>query len=64
MVVANILMFDSISCVISLIKEGKVKLVYCGTKDQVADIMTKPLKLDAFVKLRELLGVCEVPNLN
>lgn len=47
-----------------LTKEGKVELAYCGTKDQVADIMTKPLKLDVFVKLREPLGVCEVPSLN
>lgn len=47
-----------------LTKDGKVKLVHCGSKDQVADIMTKPLKLDVFEKLRELLGVCKVPNLN
>lgn len=47
-----------------LTREGKVELVHCGSHDQVADIMTKPLKLDAFVKLRELLGVCSVPSLN
>jgi hypothetical protein len=47
-----------------LTRGGKVKLVYCGSKDQLADIMTKPLKLEEFVKQRELLGVCEVPNLN
>lgn len=45
-----------------LTREGKVKLVHCGSQDQIADIMTKPLKLDTFVKLRELLGVCEVPS--
>ncbi|KAI5397362.1 hypothetical protein KIW84_063251 [Lathyrus oleraceus] len=28
--------------------------------DQVADILTKPLKLEQFQKLRDLLGVCEV----
>ena len=44
-----------------LTKEGVVRLVHCGTKEQVADIMTKPLKLDVFIKLREELGVCEVP---
>ena len=47
-----------------LTKEEVVKLVHCGTNDQVADILTKPLKLEVFSKLREKLGVCEVPNLN
>ena len=31
---------------------------------QIEDIMTKPLKHDQFVKLRDLLGVCTDPNLN
>lgn len=44
-----------------LTNEGVVRLVHYGTKEQVADIMTKPLKLDVFIKLREELGVCEVP---
>ncbi|XP_062028617.1 secreted RxLR effector protein 161-like [Rosa rugosa] len=43
-----------------LSKDGVVELVHCGSKDQVADIMTKPLKLDVFVKIRELLGVCKL----
>lgn len=47
-----------------LTKEEAVKLVHCGTSNQVADIMTKPLKLDVFLKLRDQLGVREVPNLN
>lgn len=44
-----------------LTKEEVVRIIHCGTKEQVADIMTKPLKLDMFIKLREELGVCEVP---
>ena len=44
-------------------KEEVVKLVHCGTNDQVANILTKPLKLEVFLKLREKLGVCEVSNL-
>jgi len=44
--------------------DGKVKLIHCNSFNQVADIMTKPLKLDVFVKLQELLGVCKVPSLN
>ena len=47
-----------------LTKEEVVKSVHCGTNDQVADILTKPLKLEVFLKFREKLGVCKVPNLN
>lgn len=47
-----------------LTKKEVVKLIHCGTSNQVADIMTKPLKLDVFLKLRVQLGVREVPNLN
>jgi hypothetical protein len=41
-----------------------VKLEYCGSKDQLADIMTKPLTFEVFIRLRELLGVCTAPNVN
>ncbi|CAL2276266.1 unnamed protein product [Prunus armeniaca] len=47
-----------------LTKEGVVELVYCGTEEQIADVMTKPLKLDVFQKLRSLLGVCQAPEVN
>jgi hypothetical protein len=45
-----------------LCKEGVIELKHCNTQDQIADIMTKALKMDAFEKPRSLLGVCEVPN--
>jgi hypothetical protein len=48
----------------NLTKEGTIALVHCGSQAQVADLMTKPLKLDAFLKLRELLGVREVSDVN
>lgn len=48
----------------NLTKNGTIELVHCGSQDQVADIMTKPLKLSAFLKLRELLGVCEISDIN
>ena len=41
----------------NLCNEEVMKLVFVGTNDQVIDIMTKPIKLDQFVKLRDLLGV-------
>ncbi|XP_024971922.1 uncharacterized protein LOC112510807 [Cynara cardunculus var. scolymus] len=40
-----------------LVKDGEVKLEYYDTKEQVADIMTKPVKLETFIKFREMLGV-------
>lgn len=43
-----------------LTKEGVVELVHCGTQDQIADMMTKPLKLDLFRKMRDMLGVCNL----
>jgi len=36
-----------------LTKEGAVNLLFYDTRDQLADMMTKPLKLKAFQKLRE-----------
>ncbi|RVW45415.1 Retrovirus-related Pol polyprotein from transposon TNT 1-94 [Vitis vinifera] len=47
-----------------LTKDGTIEMVHCHTQEQVADIMTKPLKLDAFLKLRDLLGVCLDPGVN
>jgi hypothetical protein len=41
-----------------LCKEGIIDMIYCRSEDQIADIMTKPLKIAAFVKLRDMLGVC------
>ncbi|XP_020421230.1 uncharacterized protein LOC18775571 [Prunus persica] len=40
-----------------LVAEETIDLVYCRSEDQVADILTKPLKLEAFEKLRGLLGI-------
>lgn len=40
-----------------LTRDGVVELKHCVTQEQVADIMTKPLKLDVFLKLRESMGV-------
>lgn len=40
-----------------LTKEGAVKLFYCSTEEQLADIMTKPLKMATFQKIREAFGM-------
>ncbi|KAL0413673.1 UNVERIFIED_CONTAM: Retrovirus-related Pol polyprotein from transposon TNT 1-94 [Sesamum radiatum] len=48
----------------NLMKDGALELVYCGSQDQVADIMTKPLKIEVFQKHRKMLGVCEISKIN
>ncbi|CAL2243024.1 unnamed protein product [Prunus armeniaca] len=47
-----------------LTKAGVVDLVHCQSQDQIADILTKPLKLEAFEKLRGLLGVLSGSTVN
>jgi len=44
--------------------KNMIKLEYYRSDDQIVDILTKPLKIDAFIKLRDLLGVNVVPNQN
>jgi hypothetical protein len=46
-----------------LCKDGVVELKYCKTQEQLADIMTKALKLESFCKLRECLGMCDLSSL-
>jgi hypothetical protein len=45
-----------------LTKDGVIKLKHCVIQEQVADIMTKPLKINVFLKLHESMGVCVVPR--
>jgi len=41
--------------------KNMIKLEYCRSENQIADILTKPLMIDAFIKLRDLLGMKVVP---
>ncbi|GAU16794.1 hypothetical protein TSUD_200370 [Trifolium subterraneum] len=43
--------------------EGMIELKHCTSQNQLADIMTKALKLEAFERLRERLGVCSSSDL-
>lgn len=47
-----------------LVQTDMIELVHCNTLEQIADVMTKPLKLDDFVKMRTMLGVCAENNIN
>jgi hypothetical protein len=47
-----------------LVKEGAVELIHCETREQVADILTKPLKLESFTRLRDLLGMQSIKTIN
>lgn len=47
-----------------LVNDGVVHLQFCGTRQQIAIIFTKPLKLELFRELRRRLGVCELPDVN
>jgi hypothetical protein len=44
-------------------KDGVIELSFCKSQDQLADIMTKALKLETFCKLREGLGVCDLNDI-
>jgi hypothetical protein len=46
-----------------LCKDGVIELKYCKTQDQLADIMTKALKLESFCKLREGLDMCDLSSI-
>jgi hypothetical protein len=43
-----------------LCKDGVIELKYCKSQDQLADIMTKALKIESFCTLREGMGVCSL----
>jgi len=47
-----------------LTKDGIVKMVYCKSEEQIAEILTKPLKVETFLKLRGLLEMCSNTYIN
>ncbi|GAA0141429.1 transmembrane signal receptor [Lithospermum erythrorhizon] len=48
----------------NLTKEKVISLIFCGTTDQIVDIMTKPFKVDTFLKLRGALRMCEASEIS
>jgi len=47
-----------------LTRDKVIELVHCDSQDQVADLLTKPVKLQTFENLREQMGVCVMPDVN
>ena len=46
------------------VAKNNIRVEYVGTKEQVADIFTKPLPRKAFEYLRQRLGVISTPKIN
>jgi hypothetical protein len=46
------------------VAEKNIRVEYVGTKEQVADIFTKPLPREAFEYLLQILGVISTPKMN
>ena len=46
------------------VSKGKLKLEHCRSEVQVADILTKGVKTEVFIKLRDLMGMESLANLN
>jgi hypothetical protein len=44
------------------VAEKKIQVEYVGTKEQIADIFTKPLLREAFEYLRQKLGIAFSPQ--
>lgn len=43
-----------------IVKDGKLIIKFYKTGDEIADILTKSLKLGTFVKMKEKLGVKQI----
>ena len=46
------------------VKNGEIELVHCGTQEQVTNVMSKALKLEAFEKLRKKMGMLDLTKVN
>uniref|UniRef100_A0A151UDF9 Retrovirus-related Pol polyprotein from transposon TNT 1-94 n=1 Tax=Cajanus cajan TaxID=3821 RepID=A0A151UDF9_CAJCA len=47
----------------NLCKEGIIELKYCTTEEQLADVLTKALKKESFMRIRSNLGMCSLKEI-
>lgn len=47
-----------------LVNEGVIELLHCHSEEQIADVMTKPMKAEAFTKFKKLMGMCKLDNIS
>lgn len=43
-----------------LIKEKEIMLEYCTSEDHITDIFTKPLKINLFLKMKNMMGTIKL----
>ena len=48
----------------NLTRDEVINMKHCGTSEQLADIMTKPMRLELFERFREALGVKSAGEVN
>ena len=46
-----------------LVERGEIKMEFCKTEEQLADIFTKPIATEKFIKFRDMLGVQDFSRL-
>ncbi|BAU01413.1 hypothetical protein VIGAN_11063800, partial [Vigna angularis var. angularis] len=47
-----------------VVNKERIKLTYCKTLEQLADLCTKSLAIDKFVNMRSKIGMVSFENLN
>lgn len=45
-----------------LTKDRKIEICHCSSENKLADVLTKPLKLDSFCTMRTKIKVCELKD--
>ena len=46
-----------------LMEQGEIKLEFCKTEEQLADVFTKPVSAEKFTRFRDMLGVQDFSRL-
>lgn len=46
-----------------LVERGEIKMEFCKTEEQLADIFTKPIATEKFIEFRDMLGVQDFSRL-